>query len=59
MGRLVTARKPCAACSHGKSLHRRHECRATWQARGATFMGNSVITKWCTCAGYVDRGEQS
>lgn len=51
----MPARKPCAVCSHGKSLHRRHECRATWQTRGATFMGIRVITQWCTCHGYVDR----
>ena len=56
----MPARKPCAVCSHGKSFHRRrHECRANWQTRGATFTGIAVITEWCTCPGYVDRGEQS
>ena len=44
--------KPCARCHHPKSRHRTHECRQTWQTRGQTFMGVSVITKWCTCDGY-------
>ena len=46
--------KPCATCGHGKSKHRRHECRVTWQARAATFMGIGRVTKWCRCDGYVD-----
>ena len=45
--------KPCARCHHPKSRHRTHECRQTWQTRGQTFMGISLITKWCTCDGYV------
>ena len=45
--------KPCARCHHPKSRHRTHECRQTWQTRGQTFMGVSVITKWCTCDGYT------
>ena len=44
--------KPCATCGHPKSRHRTHECRHTWQTRGATFMGIRVITKWCACPGY-------
>ena len=55
----MTARKPCAVCFHGKSLHRRHECRATWQTMGVTVSGRRVVTKWCTCAGYVDREGKS
>ena len=46
--------KPCAKCRHAKSRHRRHECRETWQVTGATFMGVRVITKWCSCDGYLD-----
>ena len=46
--------KPCAKCHHGKSHHRRRECRVTWQATGATFMGNRFVTKWCQCEGYVE-----
>ena len=42
----------CAKCRHLKSRHRTRECRHTWQTRGQTFMGISVITKWCTCDGY-------
>ena len=44
--------KPCARCHHPKSRHRTRECRQTWQTRGQTFTGISVITKWCTCDGY-------
>ena len=47
--------KPCAKCHHPKTLHRRHECRKTWQTIGATFMGVRVVTKWCPCDGYLDR----
>lgn len=47
--------KPCANCGHPKSRHRTRECRHTWQARGATFMGVNVITKWCPCDGYRDK----
>lgn len=52
--------KPCAKCHHPKSHHRTRECRATWQARGQTFMGVSTITlKWCTCDGYEPIEEKS
>lgn len=51
MGRV----KPCANCGHPKSRHRTRECRHTWQARGATFTGVNVITKWCPCDGYRDK----
>ena len=44
--------KPCAQCGHPKSRHRTRECRYTWQAKGRTFMGIGVITKWCPCDGY-------
>lgn len=32
--------KLCAECRHPKSHHRTASCRHTWQAMGATFMGN-------------------
>ena len=48
----MTRGKPCAKCHHLKSLHRAHECRHTWQTRGQTFTGVSIITKWCACDGY-------
>lgn len=47
--------KPCAKCRHAKTLHRRHECRETWQTIGATFMGVRMVTKWCLCDGYQDQ----
>ena len=50
--------KPCATCGHPKSRHRTRECRHTWQARGATFMGISTVTRWCSCPGYDTAGEQ-
>ena len=57
----MTRAKPCANCRHPKSYHRKTECRYTWQAMGATFMGNRIITHWCLCGGYQERtsgGEQ-
>ena len=47
-------KKPCAQCAHGKSKHRKRECRHTWQ----TLMGNRIITKWCSCDGYKDQEDQ-
>ncbi|HLS01415.1 MAG TPA: hypothetical protein VK054_05450 [Beutenbergiaceae bacterium] len=52
-------KKPCAECGHGKSFHRTRDCRKTWQAMGATFMGNRIITKYCTCPGYQPRKENT
>lgn len=52
MGRAL---KPCASCGHGKTKHRAHGCVHTWQTRGQTFMGISMITKWCTCHGYIEK----
>ena len=49
--------KPCATCGHPKSRHRTRECRHTWQTRGATFMGISTVTRWCSCPGYVPKEE--
>ena len=53
MGRV----KPCATCGHPKSRHRTRECRHTWQTRGATFMGISTVTRWCSCPGYAPKEE--
>ena len=47
--------KPCATCGHPKSWHRVGDCRYTWQAMGQTFMGNRIVTKWCTCRGYQSK----
>lgn len=47
--------KLCAECRHPKSYHLKTECRYTWQAMGATFMGNRIITHWCICGGYQER----
>ena len=54
-GRVMTRVKPCAKCNHPKTHHRTRECRKTWQAMGATFMGNRRVTKWCLCDGYKPR----
>ena len=57
----MTRAKPCANCRHPKSYHRKTECRYTWRAMGATFMGNRIITHGCGCGGYRERttgGEQ-
>lgn len=51
----MTRAKLCAECGHPKSHHRKTECRYTWQAMGATFMGNRIITHWCLCRGYQER----
>lgn len=48
----MTRVKPCATCGHPKSRHRVGGCRYTWQSMGQTFMGNRIVTKWCTCRGY-------
>ena len=37
--------------------NRTRECRHTWQTRGATFMGISTVTRWCSCPGYVPKEE--
>lgn len=51
----MTRVKPCATCGHPKSRHRVGDCRYTWQAMGQTFMGNRIVTKWCTCRGYQSK----
>ena len=28
------------------------------QTTGQTFMGNRIITKWCSCDGYKDQEDQ-
>ena len=46
--------KPCAACHHGESKHRRHSCLSTQEVLAATFMGVRRVTKWCKCEGYLE-----